>query len=163
MRDRYTRGTLSVPQIVALEQRPGWTWGIWYERADRVAAYLADNGSLDGLYNHDRVLYAWLQHQLRADLKPEQASRLAELTGDHDTRSHLEVFIDDVQAWLEQDDQRTLADLKVSVTYTTPDGTSVLLGKKAANYRSRYNTGKLAPQDVELIDARLPGWVWTRA
>lgn len=159
-RERYKLGDLSFIHVLALERRRGWHWSFWHQRVEDLRHYVEEHGSVAGLRTHDPVLFRWLVRQRKADLSDEQRRMLEQIPGALAARTGPEGFAEALTRWLEDEPGRTLADLRTATTFDTGAAITAI-GKQASYYRSRYRTGKLIQDTIDII-SQIPGWTWPK-
>lgn len=166
IRRRHARGTLSDELVAELNTRDDWSWDprpeminkTWQSNYDQVAAYHHKHGTLAGLEATNPSLAKWVRLQRGAKLTDHQRDLLAQLGALDKPRPH-EIFINAARDWLKQTGAKNSDAITYSTT-TTVDGQPYALGRRAADYRSRYRHGQL-PTDVIKAIERLPRWNWT--
>ncbi|RMI13235.1 helicase associated domain-containing protein [Cellulomonas triticagri] len=167
-RKRHRAGRLHPEQAAALEARTGWAW----TSADRVVddarerhlatlrAYAREHGSLDGLDVAHVATAVWLRNQRNRGLTPQLQRELATIPGaTQPRRERIPAFTAALADWVAGDADRDAGALRWSTEHVH-DGEGIPLGKRAAYVRSRYERGRLTPEQVDALES-IPGWLWT--
>lgn len=159
------RGDLSSTLTGELEQRAGWHWSDWDRQLQRVRDHLAAGGRLEDL---PQPVSRWLARQRQLDatnhLLPDRRALLEQLPGALERRdSAVPRFVRAARAWLSQQSERSMADLRFADVVQLDDGTTVRLGERATYFRRRHaglaGARPLTGDEAGAI-AALPGWRW---
>lgn len=163
----YHRGVLAADRVRTMESRPGWSWEghaarssrSWQRQLAAVRAYVAENGSLEGLEAANAPVARWLRQQRTEPLTPAQGRELRRIRGAlQDRKGRFAEFVAALRGWMAIGPDRDAGAIRFSTVYRVGRA-EYPLGRRTAYWRSRHAAGRLSTTEIETLSS-LPGWRW---